>query len=74
MNVDRTAHVQGLKERIRRSEYRVDPAAVASALLHRLALVDLSGAEDRLYPGANGMSTPAQPTCSKPARGTWLPS
>jgi Anti-sigma-28 factor, FlgM len=74
MNAERTTHVQSLKERIRCSEYRVDPAAVADALLQRLALVDLTGVEDGGYSGTTGTSTATQPKCSKPARGRSLPS
>lgn len=62
-----TPNLETLKQRVQRAEYRVDPQAVAVAMIGRMAIVPPR-------PGTLAMTPPngslkSQPECSKPVRG-----
>ena len=48
MDEQGSSHIQELRERLARGEYRVDPSAVADAVIRRAAGLDLAGDYARL--------------------------
>jgi hypothetical protein len=56
MDEQGSSHIQELRERLARGEYRVDPSAVADAVIRRAAGLDLAGDYARLVD-----SVPSQP-------------
>jgi hypothetical protein len=65
MDVDRETKLTEITDQIRQGEYRVDPKAVADAIIRRLGVVAaLSGTPAVVAPGSAGSVVPELRSCA----------